>query len=203
MTTNLTEVWISHVHSLGLYGKLMARWFCVVQMVNKTMHNYCDSKFRPFSIVSTNVKAWCTSEHSVHFSSVPWLNELSGGLEERFNRDPLPVFSAQGPCEQFWHGQGCPLFDVVHPAFSLPTRASPTLQGTMKNDFGEAVVAGDMPEPCKFPSLNSWQKMYLWTHKEVDLNPHPVVDLVLRVGHAEKLPHALGFKRLNPFFRVS
>ena len=30
-------------------------------------------------------------------------------------------FSAGGPFEQFWHGQGCPLFDVVHPAFPLPT----------------------------------------------------------------------------------
>ena len=42
--------------------------------------------------------------------------------EGRFSRDPLPVFSAGGPCEQFSHGQGCPLFDVVaHPPFPLPT----------------------------------------------------------------------------------
>ena len=29
--------------------------------------------------------------------------------------------------EQFWHGQGCPFFDVVRPAFPLLTTASPTL----------------------------------------------------------------------------
>ena len=36
-----------------------------------------------------------------------------GGHEGRFSTDPLPVFSAGGPCEQFWHGQDCPLFDAV------------------------------------------------------------------------------------------
>ena len=44
-------------------------------------------------------------------------------------------------------------FDVVHPAFPLLTMASPTLQGALKDDFGETVVACDMPEPCKFLSL--------------------------------------------------
>ena len=64
------------------------------------------------------------------------------GHEGRFNRDPLPVFSAGGHCEPFWHV----LFDVVHPAFSLPTMASPILQGAMKNGFLEAVVKCEMPE---------------------------------------------------------
>ena len=49
-------------------------------------------------------------------------------------------FSAGGPCEQFWQGQGCPLFDVVHPAFPMPTTASPTLQDALKDGFGVAVV---------------------------------------------------------------
>ena len=48
---------------------------------------------------------------------------------------------------RLWHGQGRPLFDVVYPAFSLPTAASLTLQYALKDGFGEAVVAGDMPEP--------------------------------------------------------
>ena len=56
----------------------------------------------------------------------------------------------------------------------------------------EAVVACDMSEPCKFPSLDSCQRGCLWTHKEVDL--------VLRVGDAEKFPRALGFENLDPFF---
>ena len=46
-------------------------------------------------------------------------------------------FSAGGPCEQFWHGQGCPLFDFVHAAFPLPTTALLTLQGALKDGFGE------------------------------------------------------------------
>ena len=37
--------------------------------------------------------------------------------------------------------RGHPLFDVVHPAFSLPTTASPVLQGDLRDVFGEAVVA--------------------------------------------------------------
>ena len=46
------------------------------------------------------------------------------------------------------NGQGRPLFDVVYPAFPLPTTASPTVQGALKDVVGEAVVACDMPEPC-------------------------------------------------------
>ena len=99
---------------------------------------------------------------------------LSGGHEGQFSRDPLPVFSEGGACKQFWHGQGCPFFDVVHPAFPLPTTASSTLQGALKDGFGEAVAACDMPEPCKFLSLDNCQKRFLWTHKEVNLAPHPV-----------------------------
>ena len=82
----------------------------------------------------------------------------------------------------------------------LLTMASPTLQGALKDGSGEAVVAHDMPEPYKFPYLDSCQKRFLWTHKEVDLAPHPVIGLVLQVGAAEKFPHARGFKSLDPFF---
>ena len=51
-------------------------------------------------------------------------------------------------------------------------------------------MACDMPEPCKFPSFDSYHKRFLWTHKEVDLAPHPVIGLVLQVGDAEGLPQA-------------
>ena len=64
-----------------------------------------------------------------------------GGHEGRFSRDHLTVFSAGGPCEQLWHGQVCPLFDVVLSAFPLPTTASPTLQDALKDGSGEAVEA--------------------------------------------------------------
>ena len=80
-------------------------------------------------------------------------------------------------------GQRCALLDVVHPAFPLPTTASPILQGALKDGFGEAVVVCNMPEPCKFPFLDSCQKRFLWTHEEVDLAPHPDVGPALR-GYA-------------------
>ena len=57
----------------------------------------------------------------------------------------------------------------------------------------------DMPELCKFPSLDSYQ-MFLWTHKEVDLAPHPVIGLLLQVAVAEKFPHVVGFESLDSFF---
>ena len=69
-----------------------------------------------------------------------------GGYEGQFRRDPLPVLSAGVPCEQFWHGQGCPLLGVVKPGFPLPPTASPTLKGALKDGFAEVVVACDMPQ---------------------------------------------------------
>ena len=54
------------------------------------------------------------------------------------------VFFAGGHREQFWHEQGFPLFEIVHLAFPMPTTASPTLKGALKDGFGEAVVACDM-----------------------------------------------------------
>ena len=44
------------------------------------------------------------------------------------------------------------------------------------------------------------QKRFLRVHKETNLDPHPVVVLVLQVGDTEKFPQALGFKSLYPFF---
>ena len=61
-------------------------------------------------------------------------------------------------------------------------------------------MACDMSKPCKYPSLDSCQKRFLWIHKEVDLGPHPVVGLVLKVGDAEKFLQALGFESVDPFF---
>ena len=60
-------------------------------------------------------------------------------------------------------------------------------------------MACDMPEPCKFQSLDSCQKRFPWTHKGVDLAPHPVVGLVLQVGDAEKFPQALGFRQSSAY----
>ena len=63
-------------------------------------------------------------------------------------------------------------------------------------------MACDKPEPCKCPSLDNCQKRFLWTHKEVDLAPHQVVDLALQVGDTETFPQALGFESLDPVFRA-
>ena len=126
-----------------------------------------------------------------------------GGIRGTIRQRSSQVFSAGSSCVQFWLGQGCPLFDVVHPAFRLPTSPSPILQGALTDCFGEVAMACDMPEACKFPSLDSCQKRYRWTHKEVDLAQHAVVGLALQVGDAEKSVQALGFESLDPFFRVS
>ena len=89
----------------------------------------------------------------VQFSSVLLPIGSWRGFEGWFSRDPLPVFwnSAGSHCEQFWLGQGCPLFDVVLSAFSLPTSKSSTLQGALKDGFWEAVVM------CDIPNHASWQ----------------------------------------------
>ena len=86
----------------------------------------------------------------------------------------------------------------MHPAFPLPAMASPTLRNALKDGFREAVVACDMAKACKFPSLDSGQKRFLWTHKGIAL--HPVVGFVLQVENAEKFPQALSFRGPDPFF---
>ena len=48
---------------------------------------------------------------------------------------------AGGHREQFWYGHGRPIFAIVNPTFPLPSAKFPTLQGALKDDFGEAVVA--------------------------------------------------------------
>ena len=58
----------------------------------------------------------------------------------------------------------------------------------------------NMREPCKCSSLDSCQKRFMWTHKKVDLAPHPVVGLELQVGDMENFPQALGFESLVFFF---
>ena len=62
-------------------------------------------------------------------------------------------------------------------------------------------MACNMPEPCKFPSFDSCQKTFLWTLRQVDLAPHPLVDLVLQEGNAEKFSLALSFKSRDLFSR--
>ena len=82
--------------------------------------------------------AECLVRVVVVFSHVQSRDRLGcrGNIRRRFSRDLLAVFCARRPCEQFWHGQGCSLFDVAHPAFPLSTTASPTLRDARKDGFG-------------------------------------------------------------------
>ena len=91
-------------------------------------------------------------------------------------RSSSSLFLQKAIVSSYSMGRECPLF--VYPAFPLPTIALSIHQGALKDAFGEAVLACDMPEPCKFPSLDSCQKTFPWTYKEVDVAPHPVVGLV-------------------------
>ena len=59
------------------------------------------------------------------------------------------------------------------------------------------------PNHANFRLSTVCQKRFLWTHKEVDIAPHPGIGLVFQVGDVEKFPQGLGFESLGPFFRVS
>ena len=72
-------------------------------------------------------------------------------------------------------------------------------QGALRDGLGDTDVVRDVPEPCKFPSFDSCQKRFLWTHKDVDLARPPVVGLVLQVGDAEECSQTLGFESLESF----
>ena len=84
-----------------------------------------------------------------------------------------------------------------------PIAVSPALQGALKDCFGEAVVAHDLPEPCEFPYHDSCQKRFLQAHKRAVRAPRPVIGLVLQVGDMEKLLHVVGLESPDPFLRVS
>ena len=60
---------------------------------------------------------------------------------------PLTDWVIGGTGGMIQRRQGCPLLDIVHQAFLLSTVVVPTLQGALKDGFGEAVVQCDMSEP--------------------------------------------------------
>ena len=64
---------------------------------------FCGRKYRQTTNKILNAHE---ADATVQFSSVPWPNGSSGGHEGRFSGDLFAVFSAEGPCELFWHGQG-------------------------------------------------------------------------------------------------
>ena len=103
---------------------------------------------------------WLGSEHELtnnlffffcqgrRCSSVQSLDRLvhRGDIWTNLQRSSSLFFlSVEGHCEQFWHGRGwgCPLFDVVLTAFSLPSTALPPPL-TPNQGVGGTVVARDM-----------------------------------------------------------
>ena len=80
------------------------------------------------------------------FSSVQSINRLGrrGDVKDDSAEILFQFVMQRGRCEQFWHGEGRPLFYVVHSVVPLPTKTSPTLHGALKDGFGEAVVARSM-----------------------------------------------------------
>ena len=90
----------------------------------------------PLPSVSNAICARLTAIHNsvrlVQFISVPQAIGSLGRHEEWFSRDPVPVFCVRGHCEQFWHRQGHPLFDVVHPSVPLPSWCCPPPKRTWR-----------------------------------------------------------------------
>ena len=122
------------------------------------------------------VKIW----HSVQFS--PLTNWVKGRHDRRFSRDPLPVFSAGGPCKQFWHRQ---IFPPRCPRgwFWIGCRSvwhARTMQVS---------ISWQLPEDFSADPQGSY------------FAPHPFVGHVFQVGDTEEFPHALGFESLVPFFQ--
>ena len=63
-------------------------------------------------------RSTCLFVGSVQFSPLIDLvvGETWGTIQQRSSSSHL--ISAGGPCEQFWRGQECPFYDVVHTAFT-------------------------------------------------------------------------------------
>ena len=79
------------------------------------------------------------------------------GLGRRENlRDDSADISFQSSagthCDFFWLGQGCTLFDVVHPAFPLPSTASPLFPSCPEGWFWRGYRGVQHAEQCKFLS---------------------------------------------------
>ena len=97
------------------------------------------------------------------FSSVQSLDQLDrqGDMEDDSEEILFQSFLQEDLFISFGRGRDVRSLMFVHPVIPLPTAASPIFQGALMDDFGEAVVAHDMPDLCKFPSLDSCQKRFL------------------------------------------
>ena len=123
----------------------------------------------------------------------PLTDQVVEAPKRRFRRDLLTVFFAGGHREQFRHGQGCPLLDAIRPAFLL--------RGTLRSDFGKALMTRDMPEACEFPFLAGCLKGFLWVHKELKLATYPLVGIWAPSRRRGKLPSGIWSRKPGSFSR--
>ena len=120
-------------------------WFCFENERLKARPMFHTEKKKKIKIVPAGVIAGFLPlengdivKHNVQYSPVqfsPFTDWVVGETWWAIQWRSFPVFSAWSYRELFWHGQGRPLYDFVHPAFYLPTTASPTLQGFPEHDF--------------------------------------------------------------------
>ena len=73
-------------------------------------------------------------------------------------------FSAGGPCEQFWHGQGCSLFDDVHQASPLPNDHQKKKKKSVLSNLLSVLICHCRTEKCCEIQLSASPET--WTERE-------------------------------------
>ena len=83
-----------------------------------------------------SAESFIALSQSVQFSSVQFFDR--SGRRGDVRDDSAEILfqsSLQEALGHIWHGQGCPVFDNILPAFPLATTSSSTLQGAAKDGF--------------------------------------------------------------------
>ena len=132
--TNLS--WVIHNAGYAVIGVMHQRH----SMHTKKLHVLCDNSCQNTPIYAENtpecfllvcdcgvILASRVSDVIACFLSLLFCTQGRASLKNKQASNKTRLTFQKAP--QSWHEQGCPLFDVVHPAFPLPTRASPTLRG--------------------------------------------------------------------------
>ena len=90
-----------------------------------------------------------------------WAVLACAGISTLWCCPPSVSFAERGVCPPSKAQPWC--ISLWLTGLKAPTNQLITLQGTLKNGFGEAVMVCDMSDPGKFLSLDSCQKRFLWT----------------------------------------
>ena len=97
------------------------------------------------------------------------------------SRRPLASCSVGGHRREVREGYLRPVLDVVGPAFSLSPTSASSLDGALRDGFGEGVVPHDVATLRQLPSPDGCQERFLGTHEALHQTPHIVIGLVLSV----------------------